>query len=369
MDPPKMDSLISRLLDFLPDPIAIVDVERRIVDSNRLARDLLGAEIDGRDLALSFRHPEALAAVDAVLGGEDCERLVEIVIPVPVVRYFEVRVSALADGISDTGRAIIVLNDVTVAKGAEQMRADFVANVSHELRSPLAALFGFIQTLQGHARDDPEARDRFLGIMESEAARMKRLIDDLLSLSKVESNEHIAPEQRADIAKITRGVHETLTMRAAERGIEIQIDCPGDQVEVIGDAGELTVVIHNLVDNAVSYGEPDSVVGAKIETAERIPVTGAPGISIAVTNACEGIAPEHVARLTERFYRIDKARSRSTGGTGLGLAIVKHVVNRHRGHLAIDSRPGTGVTFAGFSQRVSAVSGGTREFCVDVIKP
>ena len=343
-----MDTIISRLLDFLPDPIAIVDGARGLVDANRLAQDLLGDGIEGRDLALSFRHPEALVAIDSVLAGEDAERRVEIAIPVPVLRYFEVRVSALADGTAGTGRAIIVLHDVTAAKGAEQMRADFVANVSHELRSPLAALVGFIQTLQGHARDDPEARDRFLGIMESEAARMTRLIEDLLSLSKVESNEHVAPEQRADIVKITRGVHETLTMRAAERGIEIQIECPGDHVEVIGDADELTMVIHNLVDNAVSYGEPNSVVGAEIETVERIPVTGAPGISIAVTNACEGIAPEHVARLTERFYRIDKARSRSTGGTGLGLAIVKHVVNRHRGHLAIDSQPGKGVTFTVF---------------------
>ena len=343
-----MESLLSKLLDFLPDPIVTVDAKRQIVDANELAKDLLGAEIEGRALALSFRHPEALAAIDSVLDGKDTERRVEVAMQVPVLRYFEVRVSVLSDGIAATGRAIIVLHDVTVAKGAEQMRADFVANVSHELRSPLAALFGFIHTLQGHARDDPEARDRFLGIMESEAARMKRLIDDLLSLSKVEANEHVAPEQRADIAKIARGVHETLAMRAEERGIEIRIECPSDQVEVIGDSDELTMVVHNLVDNAVSYGEPDTIVGAKIEPVDRIPVTGSPGISIAVNNACEGIAPEHIARLTQRFYRIDKARSRATGGTGLGLAIVKHVVNRHRGHLAIDSRPGVGVTFTVF---------------------
>lgn len=343
-----MTSFDSRLLDYLPDPIILLDGSRVVIRTNRAARELLGADITDKDMTLVLRHPEALKAVDSVLSGADTEQRIEITLPVPVQRHFEARVSALPEGITDGGRAVLILHDVTSARSAEQMRADFVANVSHELRSPLSSLVGFIQTLNGAARDDPEARERFLGIMETEAARMKRLIDDLLSLSKVESNEHVPPKGHADMARLVRSVAESLSMRVAGRGMTLKIDCAPEIPNVIGDPDELTTVIHNLLDNAVSYGPPDTRVTVALEPVDRIPVTGLRGLSLAIHNGGEGIPSEHLPRLTERFYRVDKARSRSTGGTGLGLAIVKHVINHHRGQLAIDSAPGEGVRFTIF---------------------
>jgi two-component system phosphate regulon sensor histidine kinase PhoR len=340
-----MSDFDTRLLDLLPDPIVIVDDEREVIAINGAAVALMGEQLIGRNLALALRHPEILETVDSILAGEETDHSCQITMPVPVARHFEARVSALPDDMPGLGRAILVLHDITTAMGAEQMRADFVANVSHELRSPLSSLVGFIQTLSGPARDDTEARERFLGIMESEAARMSRLIEDLLSLSKLEANEHVPPEGRVDLARLVRGVGDSLAVRAAERGMTLRIDCADDTPAVTGDPDELTKVIQNLLDNAISYAPPDSEVGVAVAAVERIPVTGLPGLSISVHNAGEGIAPEHLPRLTERFYRVDKARSRSTGGTGLGLAIVKHVVNHHRGHLAIDSAPGEGATF------------------------
>lgn len=340
-----MISFDTRLLDFVPDSVVLLDGQRRITSANRAAGRLLGAALVGRNLALALRHPEVLDAVDTILAGGADERHCLITLPVPVARHFEVRVSRLPADMAPTWRAILVLHDVTAAKGAEQMRADFVTNVSHELRSPLSSLVGFIQTLAGPAHDDVEARQRFLGIMAGEAARMARLIDDLLSLSKLEANEHVPPEGRADLEQLVRSQVESLSLRATARALTIRIDMPDQAPSVTGDADQLALVIHNLLDNAVSYGTSGSTVTVGVEAVERIPLTGQPGLVLTVHSEGEGIAPEHLPRLTERFYRVDRARSRSTGGTGLGLAIVKHVVARHRGHLAIDSAPGEGATF------------------------
>jgi two-component system phosphate regulon sensor histidine kinase PhoR len=238
---------------------------------------------------------------------------------------------------------------VTAIKRAEFMRADFVANVSHELRTPLSTLLGFIETLRGPARDDAAARERFLGIMHDQATRMSRLVRDLLSLSKIESNEHSPPTTPVALAPLIAGVIDGLTLQAKAKNITVVVDMAGDLPPVIGDADQLAQVFQNLIDNAIKYGKPNTAVRISAQSAAR-PLAAAgrlPArlVAVAVGDEGEGIPREHLPRLTERFYRVDAGRSRQMGGTGLGLAIVKHIINRHRGALTIDSEVGRGSVF------------------------
>jgi two-component system phosphate regulon sensor histidine kinase PhoR len=246
---------------------------------------------------------------------------------------------------SHAPRVVLVLRDETRAKRAEQSRADFVANATHELRSPLAALIGFIETLRGPASGDATARDRFLGIMQAEAQRMARLIEDLMSLSRVEINEHVAPRDRVDVREVLAAVAETLAVRAEQRRMKIALDVPNDLPAVMGDMDQLTQVFHNLVDNAVKYGRAGTHIRIVARVVDPMPGAHSTGVSVAVADEGDGIEPSHLPRLTERFYRADKGRSRQLGGTGLGLAIVKHILNRHRGRLTIESTVGEGSTF------------------------
>ena len=219
------------------------------------------------------------------------------------------------------------------------MRADFVANASHELRTPLASLSGFIETLQGAAKDDPQARDRFLDIMKAQATRMARLIDDLLSLSRIELKAHLQPEQQLDVVTIVRQVADGLQMLARDRGVEVRLDAPPAPLAIRGDRDELIRVFENLVENALKYGASGKRVDISLaQEADDEAV-------VAVRDYGPGIAPEHLPRLTERFYRVDVTESRAQGGTGLGLALVKHILHRHRGRLTIESAPGKGATF------------------------
>jgi two-component system phosphate regulon sensor histidine kinase PhoR len=232
------------------------------------------------------------------------------------------------------------------------MRSDFIANASHELRTPISVLLGCIQTLRGSARDDPEAQAEFFGLMQTQAERMSRLVDDLLSLSRIELNEHTLPSEQVDVPHIVRQVVEALAFNAQARGIRIETDFPGELPTIPGDPDELSQVFQNLIDNAVKYGAEDSIVRITARVARDDIPPSLPGesacLAIAIRDHGEGIPPEHLPRLTERFYRVDTARSRELGGTGLGLAIVKHVVNRHRGALTIDSEPGEGSIFTVF---------------------
>ncbi|MEQ8196097.1 MAG: ATP-binding protein, partial [Rhodospirillales bacterium] len=272
--------------------------------------------------------------------------LAEIDLSAPLRRSFSLHAVRLSEENREYGaRVVLLIHETTAAKRAEQMRADFVANVSHELRSPLSALVGFIETLQGPAKEDREAQQHFLEIMAKEAGRMTRLIEDLLSLSGVEMNEHVRPRGRVDIGRVVKSVTELLSVRAAERNLTIDVQTDGTVSPVLGDGDQLTQVVQNLVDNAIKYGGRDSSIQVRVAPVERLPQTGGPGISVSVRDFGEGIPEDQVARLTERFYRVDKARSRSLGGTGLGLAIVKHIINRHRGALTIESREGAGSTF------------------------
>lgn len=335
-----------RILDGFPDPTLLIDPSHEITAANAAARDLFGDKVVGRHLALSLRHPGALEAARRALAGDDPE-LTEISLPPPVGRDFALRAMTFS---SDAGEAengagtLLVFHDITALKKAEQLRADFVANVSHELRSPISSLVGFIETLKGAARDDTEARERFLGIMEDEAHRMARLIDDLLSLSRVEAEEHVRPSGSADIAEVVGSVVDLLAPRAEERGIEIVLNMDVGDAHVVGDGDELREVFHNVIENAIKYGAADNAVTITAAPVARIPDLGGPGIKIAVSNRGEPIPAEHLPRLTERFYRVDKGRSRQLGGTGLGLAIVKHIVNRHRGRLSIESDETKGTT-------------------------
>ena len=334
-----------RVLDELPDPVILLDGSRHVVYANRTARESFNITETGRDLAASLRHPAVLDAVDAALAG-DASDAVEFEVAAGVPLVFEVKVAAIPgsdDG--DGARAVVLLHDVTGAKRVDEVRADFVANVSHELRSPLAALAGFIETLSGPARDDPAAREKFLGIMDNEARRMTRLIEDLLSLSRVEANEHVRPEDEIDIGAVIGEVAETYASRRGESGDVIDVDLPDDLPGVLGDRDQLSQVFRNLIDNALKYGGPGNPVRIAARPVERMPESGARGVAVSVRDQGDGIPAVHVPRLTERFYRVDKGRSRGLGGTGLGLAIVKHIVSRHRGHILIESAPESGSTF------------------------
>jgi two-component system, OmpR family, phosphate regulon sensor histidine kinase PhoR len=276
-----------------------------------------------------------------VLRGEPV-RSVEFALSGPVERVLRARFARVGEPALDGAAAILTLHDVTALKRSEQMRADFIANAGHELKTPLATLIGFIETLLGPARDDVAARERFLGIMREQAQRMARLVDDLLSLSRIELNEHVAPTDRVALAPVIDEVARGLELRAAERGIRIIRALPADLPEVQGDRDELAQIFQNLLDNAVKYGRPHSEIevsgGTGSETAVEL-------VRVAVADQGEGIPSEQLPRLTERFYRVDTARSRELGGTGLGLAIVKHILNRHRGRLDIASTVGRGSTF------------------------
>jgi two-component system, OmpR family, phosphate regulon sensor histidine kinase PhoR len=345
-------AVAAAILDALPDPVVLLDRNRKVIAANDSATKTLGERLRDRDLSQSLRHPEALDAVGEVLAGADY-RSISITLPAPVPKSYELHIVGLDLKSKNSPRAILVLHDVTATRAAEQMRADFVANVSHELRSPLSSLLGFIETLKGAAKDDQRARERFLDIMEDEAGRMSRLIRDLLSLSRVESEEHVLPAGRVDVSQMLRQVNDALSIRAKGRNVNILLDISEGLPPVPGDADELQEVFHNLVDNAIKYGRADGVVRISVDEIDRIPDLGGAGIRINISDEGDGIEPEHLPRLTERFYRIDKGRSREMGGTGLGLAIVKHIISRHRGRLMIDSAIGVGTTFSIFLPRVN----------------
>ncbi|WP_051608990.1 ATP-binding protein [Fodinicurvata fenggangensis] len=336
------------ILSALPDPLLMLDRTRRILGANEAALKLLGSDLVNRDLLSVVRHPSLVAAADAVIAGE-AEQEVDFQLHDDVERHFSARVVPLQTPASDGTIAIVALHDLTAAYRAERMRADFVANASHELRTPLSSLIGFIETLRGPARDDSEARESFLTIMQDQASRMIRLVEDLLSLSRIEMREHSLPSSEIALNPLLEKLLQTLEFRARDKNIRLKVELP-DLPPVVGDADELTQVFQNLIDNAIKYGRPDSEVkirGAIVQPdsdagARRL---GRSGLAIHVIDQGEGISRQHLTRLTERFYRVDTARSRELGGTGLGLAIVKHILNRHRGFLKVDSEVGRGSTF------------------------
>jgi two-component system phosphate regulon sensor histidine kinase PhoR len=358
-------------LESVPLAILVVNRQRDVLWSNDRARHLLGEVVAGRSLMGVLRHPPLIDALDQVMGGQiqdgaavsqgaSQSGMEGIETPIGRDRLLIADLKRL-----DGDRTLIALKDASAERRLERLRSDFIANVSHELKTPIATLIGFIETLRGPAKGDLDAHERFLNIMQEQAARMSRLVADLLSLSRIELNEHARPSGGVDLTEIIGRVANALSLRAAERNMKIELPM-GPMGRAIGDADELTQVFQNLIDNAIKYGKPGTSVTVSASRIADVAEIRAhlPGsrrakamIAVAVADRGEGIAREHIPRLTERFYRVDAARSRDLGGTGLGLAIVKHVVNRHRGSLEIESVPGEGSVFTVYLPAEEAASG------------
>jgi two-component system, OmpR family, phosphate regulon sensor histidine kinase PhoR len=337
--------LVDQLIRGLPGAAIVLDREGRVIAFNEAAITIAPALSRGELALIALRRPELVDAVRRAAKRRERQR-VEFFERVPLDRWLEafvtpVRIASGGEGTVDL--LLMTFNDLTPLRRVEEMRADFIANASHELRTPLAALLGFIETLQGTAKDDATARFKFLGIMQAQATRMARLIDDLLSLSRIELNAHLQPNTQVDLVPIVRQVVDGLQTLARDRGVEINVAVPADELTVLGDRDELIRALENLVENALKYGAG----GKRVDITASRGQTRASGSEarIAVRDYGPGIPSEHLPRLTERFYRVDVADSRSQGGTGLGLALVKHVLNRHAGRLTIESTLGEGATF------------------------
>lgn len=341
------------ILDRLPDPMIVIDGNREVRRFNQAAVRSFGG-----DLPAVLRHPALRAAIDQALAGDKTEA-VEVTLSVPVPREVQATLIPLDPTVSEDGRIAVVLSDRTRDKAVERTRADFVANVSHELRTPLTSLIGFTETLRGPAADDPPARERFLAIMAEQGARMSRLIDDLLSLSRIELVEHQPPTEPVDLPGLAAHVVTFYTPKLMQRRAVITSAIEAGLPLVKGDGDQLVQVLQNLLDNALKYGREGGEVRLSIGRSDADAGWPRPGVVIAVADDGIGIPADHLPRLTERFYRVDRARSRSAGGTGLGLAIVKHIVNRHRGQLRIDSTEGVGTTVSVWLPVTEAVGTGT----------
>lgn len=336
-----MTEALSDVLQAVPLPALTVDGTERISSANAEALTLLGQGIIGRNYVTMLRQPALVETVEAVL--RDSQPRTSRYLSHDGVQETTFQVTARV--MSAHRVALLCFIDMTHLKQAGQMRRDFVANVSHELRTPLTALMGFIETMRGPARNDPQARDRFLDIMEGEAQRMNRLVGDLLSLSRVEDDERVRPRDEVDLLDVLDSVLRTLKPLADEAGVVLDRIAAEASIKVTGDQDQLMQVFTNLVENAIKYGGSGGKVSLRVEFMTRDPALRASGVRVKVIDYGPGIEDVHLPRLTERFYRADSHRSRALGGTGLGLAIVKHIINRHRGRLRVESEVGRGTTF------------------------
>lgn len=338
----RLTPLLVNLLDALPDPALVLDRELSVIHANAAAHDIFPAMRRGMSVRRATRAPElGEALVDVLLTRE--RRTVLLQERIPVERRLDVALAPLA-GSSPSGPAVlVVMHDISERERLEKMRTDFIAHASHELRTPLAALRGFIETLQGPARDDAAARERFLGIMSAEAGRMTRLLDDLLSLSRVEMRAHIPPTGRVDVDQTLAEVFGMLEPVATAAAVTLVNSQPKSGYAVRGDQDEIIQVFVNLIQNAIKYGGSGGKVEVVVSSDHRS--VNRPMVRVAVVDEGPGIAEQHIPRLTERFYRVDDRSSREKGGTGLGLAIVKHILNRHGGELKVRSKVGEGTTF------------------------
>lgn len=327
----------SAFLHGLPHPALVIGGDERVRRANPAAEVLFGPDLEGRPHAYVLRRPEPLAAIEAALRRGQTSQARLVVPGGGADAVWQMTVWPVAEG------AACLFEDRTSAEQAEEMRRDFVANVSHELKTPLTALSGFIETLQGPAREDPVARARFLGIMAREAERMNRLVADLLQLSRVQAQERQRPETRVDLAGLVMSAVATLRPMAERAGVVLETRGLDREVLLRADSDQMMQVMTNLIENAVKYGGAGGWVGIGLadETGPRGRMA-----RLTVEDRGEGIDPLHLPRLSERFYRVDGHRSREKGGTGLGLAIVKHIAQRHRGRLTIDSQPGKGARFS-----------------------
>ena len=348
--------LAREVLGQLPDPLMLLDENGRVLFANSAMHQVIGIGPERKHISLLLRTPAVLSAIEQTSASGEPSSF-EFVVPVPVMRSYQAYVARMN---SQPPVTSLLLHDMTAIKRSEQMRADFVANASHELRTPLAAVSGFIDTLKGHAREDTEARDRFLDIMSVEAGRMRRLIEDLLSLTRIELNEHVRPSGVVSLEAVVREATTALSALAQADHITLDVNAAPNLPLVTGERDELIQLFQNLIHNAIKYGKSGGHVWITLTSAASQGGRGAGSmVQVSVRDDGEGIASDAIPRLTERFYRVDVKRSREKGGTGLGLAIVKHIVNRHLGRLTIESRAGEGSTFTVLLPSASADSGVT----------
>jgi two-component system phosphate regulon sensor histidine kinase PhoR len=342
---PVEAAAVSALVAGMPDPAVLLDRAGRVIHLNAAAAQLAPALRKNELAQFALRSPEIIVALREAIATTEPRRATYLD-HVPVDRWMELIITPVPVPTTFGGTdkcMLMTFHDQTPLRRVEEMRADFVANASHELRTPLAALSGFIDTLQGPAKDDAKARERFLAIMHTQATRMARLIDDLLSLSRVELSAHVRPDTMVDIVPIIRQVADGLEPLARERQVVVEIDLPEGPVAIAGDREELLRVFENLIENALKYGASGGRIVVSLTLAPSS--EGAPEVRVMVRDFGPGIAPEHLPRLTERFYRVDVGDSRAQGGTGLGLSLVKHILNRHRARLVIESVPKNGAAF------------------------
>jgi two-component system phosphate regulon sensor histidine kinase PhoR len=340
-----LPKLAKEVFAQLPDPLMLMDASGRVIFANAAMASVIGLDAQQKHVSAVWRTPAVLQAIESTIETGDAT-MVDFSTPVPVARYYQAYARRIDHAPYITA---LVLHDVSAVKRAEQARADFIANASHELRTPLAAVSGFIDTLRGHARDDEGAREQFLEIMSVEAGRMRRLIEDLLSLTRIELNEHVPPSGDVDVVDVVRSAAATLQGLAKKDDVTISIAETPPLPHVVGERDELIQLFQNLIHNAIKYGKERGHVWIAFSQSKPVALPGRRGsgqqISIAIRDDGEGIPREAIPRLTERFYRVDVKRSRERGGTGLGLAIVKHIVNRHGGRIQVESKAGEGSTF------------------------
>lgn len=322
------------------DPLVIFDHAATIVHANAAAFAAFGGIAPGISLSLKFRAPEMQTLLDGVLSGNVASDVVDYTEKLPVERAYRVSASSVGHG---TDLYVLVFKDQSEARRIDRMRADFIANASHELRTPLASISGFIETLRGPARNDPAAREQFLQIMQNQTGRMARLIDDLLSLSRLEMKPYLKPGTEVDLRQTVDSVIDSLAPLARENSVVIERDFADGPLDVPGDRDELFQVFENLLENACKYGQSGGRVVVSIAPGDD---GSEPGVDVTIRDFGPGIPEEHIPRITERFYRIDVETSRTQKGTGLGLSIVKHILTRHNARLTIRSEVGKGAAFS-----------------------
>ena len=325
------------IIDAIPYPAILLDSNLTIECANEAACKLFDLSLNGLNIVRILRQPEVLACIQLAKKSRKLE-LKQLVLNLITPRTYQISAAPY----SNADKIIFTLLDVSAEIDAENSRTTFVANVSHELRSPLTSLMGVVETLQGPARNDEKARDRFLSLMHDETQRMSRLVGDLLSLSKLEAKEHVQPSDDVNVLGILKRVQNSLEASDSAYMGRTQITADPDIPKILGDRDELTEVFQNLMENALKYSAPNTPIKIELRHQKATKPGKVDHILIKIDDQGEGIAAEHIPRLTERFYRVDKGRSREMGGPGLGLAITKHILNRHRGKLEIDSEPGAG---------------------------
>ncbi|MCV0395925.1 MAG: two-component sensor histidine kinase [Rhizobiaceae bacterium] len=337
---PGLDGLTAEDLGAaVSDPLFVFDGEGAVLFANPPAVDAFGKTALLTPIEMKFRAPEMQELLRRSLAGEGGPISIDYAERVPLERWYRVTAAPIDNAGSTFA---LFFRDQSELRRIDRMRADFIANASHELRTPLASVAGFIETLRGPARDDPDAREQFLQIMQAQTSRMARLIDDLLSLSRLEMKAYLKPGEIVDLVDVVRSVGDALDHLARESGVALEWELPAGPVEIDGNRDELIQVFENLLENACKYGASGGRVILRLERQER---KGVEEIDVTVQDFGPGIPGEHIPRVTERFYRVDVETSRAQKGTGLGLAIVKHILTRHNARLTIRSEEGKGATF------------------------